>query len=216
MSAEIRKAVAYIRTKSATDKDSLRLQEAAIDAYAKAAGYEIIAIHYDVASGADPIDKRFGLIEMLRLVGNGVRTILIESPDRFAHDSLVQFAGHEVLKAKGVSLIAVSDPTFFIENTPTAVLVRQLLDAVAQFEEATRRVAPEHAPAVKSVVELLQGKGFQIRPRFRVRGPPQFYVWGGPVEAKQLHVKHELTAEELTKRYHLWLTRSPTLTTTSK
>jgi DNA invertase Pin-like site-specific DNA recombinase len=41
------------------------------------------------------------------------------------------------LKARGVTLIAASAPTFFIEDTPTAVLVRQVLGAVAEFEKAT-------------------------------------------------------------------------------
>ncbi|MFZ2103783.1 MAG: hypothetical protein WAV18_00115, partial [Roseiarcus sp.] len=41
------------------------------------------------------------------------------------------------LKAKGITLIAASAPTFFVEDTPTAVLVRQVLGAVAQFEKAT-------------------------------------------------------------------------------
>ena len=42
-----------------------------------------------------------------------------------------------MLKAKEVSLIAASAPTFFVEDIPTAVLVRQVLGAVAQFEKAT-------------------------------------------------------------------------------
>ncbi len=50
---------------------------------------------------------------------------------------MVQLAGHDMLKAKGVILIAASAPTFFLEDTPTAVLVRQVLGAVAQFEKAT-------------------------------------------------------------------------------
>jgi DNA invertase Pin-like site-specific DNA recombinase len=50
---------------------------------------------------------------------------------------MVQLAGHDMLKAKGVTLIAASAPTFFLEDTPTAVLVRQVLGAVAQFEKAT-------------------------------------------------------------------------------
>jgi len=50
---------------------------------------------------------------------------------------MVQLAGHDMLKAKGISLIAASAPTFFVEDTPTAVLVRQVLGAVAQFEKAT-------------------------------------------------------------------------------
>ena len=121
------------------DKDSDKRQRAAIEAYAKAAGYEIVDTFYDAAvSEADPVTDRPGFTEMLeRLMSNGARTILVESPDRFARDLMVQLAGHDMLKAKGISLIAASAPTFFIEDTPTAVLVRQVLGAVAQFEKAT-------------------------------------------------------------------------------
>jgi DNA invertase Pin-like site-specific DNA recombinase len=50
---------------------------------------------------------------------------------------MVQLAGHDMLMARGVTLIAASAPTFFVEDTPTAVLVRQVLGAVAQFEKTT-------------------------------------------------------------------------------
>ena len=79
-------------------------------------------------SGADPVDGRPGFTEMLeRLLSNGARTILVESPDRFARDLMVQLAGHDMLKAKGISLVAASAPAHFIEDSPTAVLVRQVL-----------------------------------------------------------------------------------------
>ena len=71
-----------------------------------------------------------------RLLCNGARTIIVECPDRFARDLIVQLAGHDMLKAKGIALIAASAPTFFLEDTPTAVLVRQVLGAIAQFEKA--------------------------------------------------------------------------------
>ena len=143
MARETAKAVAYLRTSSKTnigpDKDSDKRQQAAIQAFAKANRFEIVATFYDAAvSGADPVTDRPGFAEMLeRLMSNGARTIIVESPDRFARDLMVQLAGHDMLKAKGISLIAASAPTFFIEDTPTAVLVRQVLGAVAQFEKAT-------------------------------------------------------------------------------
>jgi DNA invertase Pin-like site-specific DNA recombinase len=143
MTKESRKAVAYFRTSSAanvgSDKDSEHRQRAAVEAYAKQAGFEIVGAFYDAAvSGADPVDLRPGFAEMIeRLLGNGARTILVDSPDRFARDLMVQLAGHDLLKAKGITLIAASAPTFFLEDTPTAVLVRQVLGAVAQFEKAT-------------------------------------------------------------------------------
>jgi DNA invertase Pin-like site-specific DNA recombinase len=142
MARESTKAVAYLRTSSRTnvgpDKDSDKRQLASIEAYAKAAGLEIVATFYDTAvSGADPVGDRPGFGEMLeRLLSNGARTIVVESPDRFARDLMVQLAGHDMLKAKGITLIAASAPTFFLEDTPTAVLVRQVLGAIAQFEKA--------------------------------------------------------------------------------
>jgi hypothetical protein len=32
---------------------------------------------------------------------NGARTIVVESPDRFARDLVAQLAGHDMLRAKG-------------------------------------------------------------------------------------------------------------------
>ena len=120
-------------------KDSDKRQRAAIEAFAKHAGFAIVAEYYDKAvSGADRIDQRPGFTEMLqRLAANGAKTIIVESPDRFARDLAVQLAGHDMLKALGLSLIPASAPDFFTEETPTAVLVRQVLGAIAQFEKAS-------------------------------------------------------------------------------
>ena len=168
MGREIRKAVAYLRTSSRTnvgvDKDSDKRQRAAVEAYAKAAGYEIVDTFYDAAvSGADPVTDRPGFTEMLeRLMSNGARTILVESPDRFARDLMVQLAGHDMLKAKGISLIAASAPTFFIEDTPTAVLVRQVLGAVAQFEKATTVANTTKHAASNTAIRLTRAHRLMI------------------------------------------------------
>jgi DNA invertase Pin-like site-specific DNA recombinase len=136
-------AVAYLRTSSATnagpDKDSDKRQRAAIAAFAKAQGYVVLAEFYDAAvSGADPIAERPGFKAMLdRIAGNGVRCILVESPDRFARDLTVQLTGHDFLKSLGIALIPATAPDFFTEDTPTAVLVRQVLGAIAQFEKTS-------------------------------------------------------------------------------
>src|ERR1700745_1599579 len=90
------------------------------------------------SSRVGPRAVRSGFAEMLeRLMSNGARTILAESPDRFARDLMVQLAGHDMLKAKRATRIAASAPKSFVEDTPTDVMVRQVLGAVAQFEKAT-------------------------------------------------------------------------------
>ncbi len=139
---KLAEAVAYMRTSSATkvgdDKDSERRQRAAIEGFAMAGGYVITDWFYDAAvKGSDPVTARPGFAAMLdRIAGNGVRTIIVESPDRFARDLAVQLAGHDYLKNLGVALIPASAPDHFLEETPTAVLVRQVLGAIAQFEKA--------------------------------------------------------------------------------
>ena len=143
MAKQKKAAFAYLRTSSATnagpDKDSDKRQRAAITAFAKSHGFEIVDEFYDAAvSGADPIAERPGFKAMLdRIAGNGVRTIIVESPDRFARDLTVQLTGHDFLKSLEVELIPATAPDFFTEDTPTAVLVRQVLGAIAQFEKTS-------------------------------------------------------------------------------
>ena len=84
------KALGYLRTSSSTnvgaDKDSHKRQRAAIEAYAASQGYEIAEDDwfYDAAvKGADAVTERPGFVAMLeRIAGNGVRTIICESPVR--------------------------------------------------------------------------------------------------------------------------------------
>ncbi|WP_244600106.1 recombinase family protein [Blastochloris tepida] len=135
-------ALAYYRTSSASnvgaDKDSLARQKAAVEAYAKRAGLTIVAEFYDAAvSGADPVDTRPGFADMLeRIAGNGVRKIIVETASRFARDLIVQETGHSMLQRLGIELIAADSPDSFVDETPTATLIRQILGAVSQFEKA--------------------------------------------------------------------------------
>jgi DNA invertase Pin-like site-specific DNA recombinase len=172
-----------------TDKDSDKRQRAAIEGYAKSNGFQLVGEFYDAAvSGADHIAERKGFSEMLgRIAGNGVRTILVESPDRFARDLAVQLAGHDHLRSLGITLIPASSPDFFIEDTPTAVLVRQVLGAIAQFEKATtvaklraarerKRIATGKCEGRKSHAEINPemvaiAKGLRRRKRGNSCGP---------------------------------------------
>src|SRR5215218_9259731 len=138
---ELRPAVAYLRTSSASntgDKDSGKRQRATIDAFARSAGFAILDSYYDEAvSGADPVTARPGFAAMMeRIASNGVRVIIVETANRFARDLIVQEIGYTMLKAHGVELIAADKPDAFLDDTPTANLIRQVLGAVSQFEKA--------------------------------------------------------------------------------
>ena len=49
----------------------------------------------------------------------------------------VQLTGHDFLRSLGIALIPATAPDFFTEDTPTAVLVRQVLGAIAEFEKTS-------------------------------------------------------------------------------
>ena len=138
-----REAVAYLRTSSAANvgegKDSDRRQRVAIERFAKRAGFDIVDWFDDAAvSGADPIDARPGFSAALApIAGNGAKTIIVETANRFARDLMVQEVGFAMLRDLGVTLIAADDPDAFTADTPTAVMIRQILGAVAQFEKAS-------------------------------------------------------------------------------
>jgi DNA invertase Pin-like site-specific DNA recombinase len=88
-------------------------------------------------SGADPVDARPGFGAMLnRIASNGVHVILVETANRFARDLIVQETGWRFLQDLGVTLVAADSPDSFLDTTPTAVLIRQVLGAVSQFEKA--------------------------------------------------------------------------------
>lgn len=165
------KAVAYYRTSSATnvgdDKDSLRRQREACVSYARRAGVKIVREFYDAAvSGADPIDERPGFAELLDYLStNGARIVLVENASRFARDLVIQITGEELLKARGYQLIPADCPDFFTDETPTAIMVRQILGAVSQFEKASivqklrkarerKRAATGKCEGRKSLAEL--------------------------------------------------------------
>lgn len=137
------KAFGYLRTSSQTnvgpDKDSEPRQRLAIEQWAATNGYEVVGWYYDAnIKGAEPVHSRPGFAEMLTVIaGNGVRTILVEAANRFARDLIIQETGFAFLRDQGIALIPVDDPEHFTTDTPTAILIRQILGAVAEFEKAS-------------------------------------------------------------------------------
>lgn len=70
------------------------------------------------------------------LEANGTKTIIVETANRFARDLMVQEVGFAMLKDRGFHIIAADSPSSFLDDTPTARLIRQVLGAVSEFEKA--------------------------------------------------------------------------------
>src|SRR6266851_205152 len=161
--AKMVEAVAYIRTSSAAnvgaDKDSDKRQRAAIEGFAKRAGFALVGEFNDAAvSGADPIESRAGFAALLdRIEGNGVRTVIVEDASRFARDLMTQELGVVVLIARGVRVFTANGDELTDSSDPTRVMMRQIAGAFHQYEKsrlvARLRVARERTRRTGAKVE---------------------------------------------------------------
>ncbi|MET4789562.1 DNA invertase Pin-like site-specific DNA recombinase [Bradyrhizobium japonicum] len=135
-------AVAYIRTSSAAnigaDKDSDKRQRAAIESFAKRAGFDLVGEFTDAAvSGADPIESRAGFAALLdRIEGNGVITVIVEDASRFARDLIIQELGILALMNRGVRVLTANGDDLTDSSAPSWVMMRQIAGAFHQYEKA--------------------------------------------------------------------------------
>jgi len=135
-------AVAYIRTSSAAnvgaDKDSDKRQRAAIEGYAKRAGFALVGEFNDAAvSGADSIEARPGFSALLdRIEGNGVRTVIVEDASRFARQLMTQELGILALIQRDVRVLTANGDDLTDTSDPSRVMMRQIAGAFHQYEKA--------------------------------------------------------------------------------
>ncbi|MEI7606178.1 MAG: recombinase family protein [Rhodospirillaceae bacterium] len=179
------KVVAYLRTSSAanvgTDKDSAERQRLAIATYATQTGHQIAGEFYDAAvQGKDPIGSRPGFTALLLFCAeNNIDTIVVESASRFARDLVMQEMGFASLTEQGFKLVAADRPSSFLEDSPTAKMVRQILGAVAEYQKdelvmklagARARMRAKHGKCEgrKSATELNPAMAKEAKRLYRV------------------------------------------------
>src|SRR6516162_10712872 len=111
---------------------------------------------------------------MTEIAGNGVSTIIVETASRFARDLIVQETGYQYLRGLGIALVAADDPNAFTGDTPTQVLIRQILGAVSQFQKtelvaklagarARKRARGEHAQGLPPAPAKARALAKQLR-----------------------------------------------------
>lgn len=143
------KAVAYIRV--STDEQHLgpEAQLAAIEQWAARQGVTVVAIHRDIGvSGATPLADCTGLMAALEDLGvHGAGTLIVSKRDRLARDvmkaAMVE-ARAEALGARIASTAGEGDGT-----DPSAKLMRQIVDAFAEYERALIGARTKAALAAK-------------------------------------------------------------------
>lgn len=132
------KAFAYLRVSSRDqiEGDGFGRQERVIREYAKAHGIDVVQwFREEGVSGAKGLQDRPALqAMMLALYSNGVRVVLIEKLDRLARDLITQEVIIRDMEKRHYQLISASGEETG-DDSPTKVLVRQILGVIAQYEK---------------------------------------------------------------------------------
>ena len=135
--------VAYYRTSSQSnvggDKDSLKRQQNSVITYTKSNGMKVVNEFYDKGvSGSTDVFTRGSFLEMINYCkDHSIDTILVENADRLARDLITMETAFMYLTSKlGYNLISVANPETFVDDTPTATLIRQILGVISQFEKS--------------------------------------------------------------------------------
>ena len=144
------KVVMYMRTSSAAnvgdDKDSESRQRARCQEFADNRSMTIMQEYKDPAvSGTDPLISRPGFSRMVAdCIEYGIRTMLVESGDRFARDLVVQETGIQWLRDLGIEVVCADNVEQYTNPGCTGALVRQMLGAVNEFVAAQARERLSH------------------------------------------------------------------------
>jgi DNA invertase Pin-like site-specific DNA recombinase len=135
----VTKAFAYIRVsgKGQLKGDGFPRQLQAIKTYAGEHDLKIVQVFREegVAGNKESMDRPAWAAMMTTLLGNGVKTVIIEKLDRLARDLMVQEATIADLAKNGIALISVAEPDLMATD-PTRILMRQMLGAVAQYDKS--------------------------------------------------------------------------------
>jgi hypothetical protein len=133
---------------------------------------------------------------LARIAGNGVRTIIVETANRFARDLMVQGVGFAMLRDLGITLIAADSPSSFLDDGPTSKLIRQILGAVSEFDKAM------------TVAKLKGARDRVRRQRGKCEGRKSYAEREGGAElvamARQLHTNPHGRSPSLRPSPPLW------------
>ena len=138
-----KKVVGYFRTSSKSsvgeDKDSGKRQRHSVHTFCKTKGWDVVDDFWDKGvSGTLDVLNRPSFLEMLNYCEeNEITTIVFENSSRMSRDLICMETGFQYLSSLGYTLISVDSPETFVDNTPTSVLIRQVLGCISQFEKSS-------------------------------------------------------------------------------
>lgn len=169
-----RNAVSYIRVSGLgqRDGDGPERQRAAVAKAAKAQRLDLVREFADLGvSGTLEGVDRPGMRELLENL-EGVDVVLVESADRLARDLVVGELLLKLLGEAGVEVIDASGTDLSVlDGDPTRVLIRQLMNALKQFDRSN------------IVMKLRRSRDMKRAATGRCEGLPPFGELDGEAEA---------------------------------
>lgn len=133
-----RLAVAYLRVSTEDQQLGPDAQRAAIEAWSRRAGVEVVAWHEDRLSGATPVEDRPGLLDALASLREREAGILVAGKrDRIARDVVVAATVERLAADAGARVVTADGVT--ADDTPEGALLRGLLDLFASYERSMIR-----------------------------------------------------------------------------
>jgi site-specific DNA recombinase len=146
---DARVAVAYLRV--STDEQHLgpEAQRAAVKRWAEAAGARVVAWHVDQGvSGGAALDRRPALMAALDdLAERGAGLLVVAKRDRLARDVVLAAQVESLARRAGARVVSAAGEGE--GDDPSAMLMRRLVDAFAEYERALIRARTRAALAVK-------------------------------------------------------------------
>jgi DNA invertase Pin-like site-specific DNA recombinase len=133
------RAVGYLRV--STDEQGasglgISAQLQAVQGLAQRLNVEIVSVHADEGiSGGASVEARPGLLAAIDALQPG-DLLLAHKRDRVARDIVIAALAEKLVQRRGARLVTTDAPD---DDSPAAVLMKQILDAFGQFERALIR-----------------------------------------------------------------------------
>lgn len=161
-------AIGYLRVSGQQQVDEgngLEAQERAIVEWAQRGGHQVIAWYRDEGiSGAKEQADRPGLGAAIAAVEDSAEGLVVAALDRLARDLVIQETIFAQLERKGRAVWSVREPDLD-GNSPTRILIRQVLGAISQYERAVIAARMQGGRRIKHE----KGGYAYGRPRFGAR-----------------------------------------------
>jgi DNA invertase Pin-like site-specific DNA recombinase len=149
--------IAYLRVSTVNqveDGAGLESQIDACRAWAAARGLEVAEVHQDAGvSGSKQPHERPGLMAAIASLAEG-DTLLVYKRDRLARDMMASLLANDLVKRQGGKIVSTQGEASD-DDSPTGAFIKQVLDAVAEYERAmikARMMAGRNAKKARGLV----------------------------------------------------------------